>query len=142
MRVADILRHKGRDVRVVAATAPVLSAIETMVSANVGALVVLNEGSIVGMLTERDYLRRIVLHPASSRQTPVGDVMSSPVIFATPDLTVEECMALMTEYRIRHLPVIDGNVLVGIVSMGDLVKLQSKEHEVQIRYLHEYITAR
>lgn len=140
--VADILSVKGSLVRVTDTTAPVREAVRTMVNANVGALVVLEEGTIVGMLTERDYLRRIVLHPHLNRDTPVGQVMSTPVVTVSPDTTLEDCLALMTQRRIRHTPVLANDTLVGIVSIGDLVKAQVTRHEAQLRYLHEYITAR
>ena len=139
---ADVLLKKGHEVLVIEESEPVLTAVETMVAESVGSLVVTREGTITGIFTERDYFRRIVLQPHPNRHIPVKDVMSSPVIYVTPDTAVEECMALMVKARIRHLPVIDGTALAGILSIGDLVKIQTEKHEVEIRFLHEYITAR
>lgn len=139
---ADVLQRKGPEVLTVEETEPVLAAVETMVAKSIGALVVTRDGAITGMFTERDYFRRIVLQPHPNRLIPVKEVMSSPVIYVTSDTTVEDCMALMTKCRIRHLPVIDGTSLAGIVSMGDLVQLQSEKRDVEMRFLQEYVTAR
>jgi CBS domain-containing protein len=141
-RVGDILGDKGRDVLTIDGSATVLQAIEMMVAANVGSLLVTGADGIVGIMTERDYLRRVTLQGRDERQTPVSEIMSAPVIYVTPDTEIEECMALMTERRIRHVPVVDGEELVGVISIGDLVKFQSREQSFQIRYLTEYITAR
>ena len=141
-RVADILGEKGRDVLTIESTATVFQAIEKMVAANVGALLVDDGSGVVGIMTERDYLRRITLQGRKEKETPVREIMSSPVIYVTPDTEIEECMALMTERRIRHVPVVDGETLAGVISIGDLVKFQSRQQSYQIRYLTEYITAR
>jgi CBS domain-containing protein len=93
-------------------------------------------------VTERDYLRRVTLQGRTDRDTPVGDIISSPLITVPPETTVDECMALMTQRRIRHLPVIDGGEIVGIVSIGDVVKFQSDRQRVELKYLNEFITAR
>jgi CBS domain-containing protein len=140
--VADILEAKGRTVLTIGGTATVLQAIETMVDANVGALLITDGTSILGIMTERDYLRRVTLQGRDERETPVHEIMSTPVVYVTPETEIEECMALMTERRIRHAPVVDGEELVGVISIGDLVKFQSREQNFQIRYLTEYITAR
>lgn len=139
--VADVLLGKGSDVFVIDESEPVLKAVETMIAEDIGALVVTRDGAIAGIFTERDYFRRITLQPHPDRTIPVKEVMSSPVIYVTPDTPVDECMALMTQARIRYLPVIDGTALAGIVSIGDLVKLHAHAREVEIRFLHEYITA-
>jgi CBS domain-containing protein len=139
--VADVLLGKGSDVFVIDESEPVLKAVETMIAENIGALVVTRDGAVAGIFTERDYFRRITLQPHPDRNIPVKEVMSSPVIYVTPDTAVDECMALMTQARIRYLPVIDGTALAGIVSIGDLVKLHAHEREVEIRFLHQYITA-
>ena len=141
-RVADILGEKGREVLTIESSATVFEAIEKMVEANVGALLVDDGAGVLGIMTERDYLRRVTLQGCDEKETPVRDIMSSPVIYVTPETEIEECMALMTERRIRHAPVVDGETLVGVISIGDLVKFQSRQQSFQIRYLTEYITAR
>ena len=138
--VSDILDTKGRDVLQIDADATVLDAIRQMVDGNVGALLVTEDGKLIGIVTERDYLRRVTLEGRTEQGTFVREIMSSPLVYVTPDTTVEECMAVMTERRIRHLPVLGGGgETVGIVSIGDVVKFQSKEQDVQIRLLSDYI---
>lgn len=126
----------------IGADATVFDAVKAMVEANVGALLVTDGAEIVGIFTERDYLRRIAVEGRRSRTTIVSEVMSAPVICVTPDTGVEECMALMTDRRIRHAPVTDGGALVGMVSIGDLVKFQTQQQSFEIKYLQDYITAR
>jgi CBS domain-containing protein len=116
--------------------------VKEMVEANVGSLLVIEGGEITGIVTERDYLRRVTLQGRTDRDTAVREIMSSPLIVVTPQTTVDECMALMTDRRIRHLPVVDGGEVVGLVSIGDLVKFQSKEQSFEIQYLTDYISAR
>jgi IMP dehydrogenase len=140
--VADILAKKGNDVFVIEESASVLTAVEKMLEKDVGALVVTRDGAVAGIFTERDYFRRITVQPHPNRLVPVKDVMSSPVIYVTPETPVQECMTLMTQCRIRYLPVIDRTSLAGIVSIGDLVKLHAEEKDVEIRFLHEFIHAR
>jgi CBS domain-containing protein len=142
--VAKILREKSADVIRIAGDATVFEAVKTMVDANVGAILVTGDDpdEIEGIFTERDYLRRIAVEGRTSRDTLVREVMTSPVIVVSPETTIEEAMALMTDRRIRHAPVLNGDHLVGIVSIGDLVRQQSLEHSFQVRYLTEYITAR
>jgi CBS domain-containing protein len=112
-----------------------------MVDANVGALLVTEGGEITGIVTERDYLRRVTLEGREESETAVREIMTSPLVVVTPETDVDECMALMTDRRIRHLPVtVDGKV-TAIVSIGDLVKFISKQQSFEIRYLHEYISA-
>jgi len=141
--VAKILADKGGDVIRIPGDATVFEAIKAMVEANVGAILVTGRDpdTIDGIFTERDYLRRIAVEGRTSRETLVRDVMSSPVIVVGPETAVEEAMALMTDRRIRHAPVVDGERLVGMVSIGDLVRLQSQEQSFKIRYLTEYISA-
>lgn len=141
--VAKILSEKGTDVLRIEGSATVFEAISAMVDANVGAiLVTADDGDrIAGIFTERDYLRRIAVEGRTSRDTLVHEVMTTPVIAVGPETTVEEAMALMTDRRIRHAPVVDGNRLLGIVSIGDLVRQQSQEQSFTIRYLTEYIGA-
>ena len=139
--VSDILDAKGRDVLSVDGTATVLEAIATMVDGNVGALLVYEGTRLVGIVTERDYLRRVTLQGRDERTTPVREIMSPELVYVGPDASIEECMAVMTERRIRHLPVLtDERDVVGIVSIGDVVKFQSSEQSVQIRFLTEYIS--
>ncbi len=141
--IAEILDQKGGDVIRIASDATVFDAVKIMVDANVGALLVTDDDEITGIFTERDYLRRIAVEGRRSRDTPVRDVMSAPVIVINPETTVEESMALMSERRIRHAPVVDEKgVLVGMISIGDLVKHQSKQQTFQIQYLTDYISAR
>lgn len=140
--VAKILSEKGTDVLRIGGDATVFEAIRAMVDANVGAILVTGDDDrIAGIFTERDYLRRIAVEGRTSRDTRVHEVMTAPVIAVGPETTVEEAMALMTDRRIRHAPVVDGNRLLGIVSIGDLVRQQSQEQSFTIRYLTDYIGA-
>ena len=141
-QLSEILDEKGADVLEIEADASVFEAVKQMVEANVGSLLVTEGGEIAGIVTERDYLRRVTLEGRTDKETAVREIMSSPLIVATPQTTVDECMALMTDRRIRHLPVADGGEVVGIVSIGDLVKFQSKQQSFEIQYLTDYITAR
>ena len=141
-RVEEILANKGGEVLSIDAEATVYDAARKMIEANVGAMLVSTDGRISGIVTERDYLRRVTLEGRADKETPVGEIMSSPLIVVSPETTVEECMSLMTERRIRHLPVAKHGEIVGVVSIGDVVKFTSKQQSVQIQYLTEYITAR
>ena len=138
--LAEILDEKGRRVHAIAADASVYEAVERMVALNVGSLLVTDGGEIAGIVTERDYLRRVALEGRTDRETPVRDIMSSPLVVATLETTVEECMALMTDRRIRHVPVVADGEIVGMVSIGDLVKFTSKKQAFEIQYLTDYIT--
>jgi CBS domain-containing protein len=140
-QVSDILEGKGRQVLSIEGAATVYEAIAKMVEGNVGALLVNEDGRLAGIVTERDYLRRVTLQGRDERTTPVREIMTSELVYVGPEASVDECMAVMTERRIRHLPVLtDDRKVVGIVSIGDLVKFQSKEQSVQIRFLTEYIS--
>ena len=139
--VAEILKEKGdRTVHTIEPTASVLEAVERMAQKNIGALLVLEHGRIVGMLTERDYARKVVLMARSSKDTPLREIMTTSVIYVRPDQTSEECMALMTQSRVRHLPVIDEGKLAGLISIGDLVKGIISEQKFIIEQLQHYIT--
>ncbi len=139
--VADILEGKGREVLAIDGSATVYDAIAKMVDGNVGALLVNEDGRLAGIVTERDYLRRVTLQGRDERTTPVREIMTSELVYVGPDASIDECMAVMTERRIRHLPVLsEGREVLGIVSIGDVVKFQSKEQSVQIRFLTEYIS--
>jgi CBS domain-containing protein len=142
--VAKILEEKSGDVIRISGESTVFDAVKAMVDANVGAILVTGTdvNHIEGIFTERDYLRRIAVEGRTSQDTKVRDVMSAPVIVVTPDTSVEEAMALMTDRRIRHTPVVDGDRLVGMLSIGDLVRRQSREQDFKIQYLTEYISAR
>lgn len=141
MRVADLLHTKGNQVWAVAPDQTVLDALRVMADKEIGALLVTSGEKVVGILSERDYARKIVLKGKSSESTPVADVMSSEVTSVSSGQSLEECMAVMTEKRIRHLPVIDDGKLVGIVSIGDLVKAVIEDQKFKISQLEHYINA-
>ncbi len=140
--LSSILEEKSGGVLQIDGGATVFEAITMMVDANVGSLLVTEEGEIVGIMTERDYLRRVTLQGRTDRETAVREIMSSPLVVATPETSIDECMAMMTDRRIRHLPVVDGGEVVGVVSIGDLVKFRSKQQAFEIKYLTDYITGR
>jgi signal-transduction protein with cAMP-binding, CBS, and nucleotidyltransferase domain len=139
--VADVLAEKGRALYTIGAEGSVLDAVRAMVDANAGSLLVTDGGPITGIVTERDYLRRVTLEGRDERETPVREIMSAPLVVVTPETTLEECMAMMTDRRIRHLPVMEGGQVVGVVSIGDVVKYQSQQQSFELRYLHEYLNA-
>jgi CBS domain-containing protein len=141
-RVSEILDEKGRDLFQVDADASVLEAVQRMVEHNVGSLLVQSGGKIVGIVTERDYLRRAAGEPdATDEETRVREIMSTPLVVATPATPVDECMAIMTDRRIRHLPIVHQDAVVAIVSIGDLVRFTSKQQSFEIKYLTEYISS-
>ena len=141
-RLAEILAEKSGEVLRIDVDASVFDAVKQMVEANVGALLVTEAGEVKGIVTERDYLRRVTLEGRTDKETPVREIMSSPLIVATPETTIDEAMALMTDRRFRHVPVVDGGEVVGIVSIGDLVKFTSQQQSFELKYLHDYIAAR
>jgi signal-transduction protein with cAMP-binding, CBS, and nucleotidyltransferase domain len=142
-QVADVLGAKARgEVLSIDSEATVYDAVEKMVEANVGALLVTVDGRIEGIVTERDYLRRVTIEGRTDHETHVREIMTSPLIVVSPETSIDECMALMTERRIRHLPVAQHGEVVGVISIGDVVKFQSREQSVQLQYLNEYISAR
>ena len=139
--VADILKTKAeRSVHTIGSAASVFEAVQTMAQHNIGALLVVDAGQVVGIVTERDYARKIVLMDRSSRLTPVRDIMSSRVMYVRPEHSSAQCMSLMTENRLRHLPVLDNGKLVGLVSIGDLVKDIISEQQFIIEQLEHYIS--
>ena len=140
-RVSDILGDKGPSVLSIEASSSVFEAVEEMVDANVGSLLVTDGGDIVGIVTERDYLRRVTLEGRTDRDTAVGEIMTTPLVVVTPETDIDECMAIMTDRRIRHLPVVRDGDVVGVVSIGDLVKFKSRQQSFEIQYLTDYITA-
>lgn len=135
----NILDSKGNEVWSVGTDATVLDALGVMAEKRIGALLVMNGDSLAGVFSERDYARKVILAGKSSRETPVKDIMTSEVVVANPDSSVEECMALMTEKRIRHLPVIDNERVAGVLSIGDLVKAIIDEQQFKIEQLENYI---
>jgi CBS domain-containing protein/formate hydrogenlyase subunit 6/NADH:ubiquinone oxidoreductase subunit I len=137
--VRDILEAKGKEVWTTPVEATVFEALRAMEKKNVGALVVMEAGRPVGIFSERDYARKVVLKNISSIDTAVREIMSSPIYAVKPETTTDECMALMTEKHLRHLPVISGGQLEGIVSIGDVVKALISEHKVTIERLQDYI---
>lgn len=141
-QLSKILEEKGGEVLKIEAGASVFEAVKRMVEANVGSLLVTDGGEIVGIVTERDYLRRAALEERPDRETAVREIMSSPLVVATPDTSIDECMAMMTDRRIRHVPVVDQEEVVGVVSIGDVVKFKSKTQSFEVQYLTDYITAR
>lgn len=137
--VRTILKQKGSQVWSVTPTTMVYQAIEMMADKGVGALAVVSNKKIVGIVSERDYARKVILKGLSSRETPVGKIMSGTVLTATPDYTVDDCMRIMTGHRIRHLPVVQGEDLVGMISIGDLVKAIISTQAETIDQLTNYI---
>jgi CBS domain-containing protein len=140
-RVSEILDDKGHEVLKIEEDTTVFDAVKTMVEAGVGSLLVTAGGDIAGIFTERDYLRRMTLEGRDDKETAVRDVMTTPLVVVTPEHEIDECMAMMTDRRIRHLPVVDGGDVVGIVSIGDIVKFKSKQQGFEIKYLTDYISA-
>lgn len=144
MNIADsvrpILNSKGDQVYSVDPEATVFDAIKTMADHNVGALVVLSEGRLIGIVSERDYTRKVALKGRSSKGTLVRDLLSSPVHSVTPDHSVEDCMRLMVKHRIRHLPVLEGEKLMGVLSIGDLVNWTIMAQSQEIDQLKTFIT--
>ena len=138
--VRDVLNVKGRTVWSIDATASVFDALKLMAEKEIGALLVTEGTRIVGILSERDYARKVILHGRSSPTTSVNEIMTAHLVYTQPEQNIDECMAIMTERRIRHLPVIDDEQLVGIISIGDLVKAIITEQKFMIEQLERYIT--
>lgn len=147
MKVLDtvgmILKDKGTQIWSIEPTATVYEALQVMADKGIGALLVMRSDTLIGVISERDYARKIILRGLSSKTTPVSDIMSSPAMTVNPDTTVDDAMHLMTNHRIRHLPVVQSNGKVaGMVSVGDLVKWIITSHEHTIQQLESYITGR
>ena len=138
--IEAMLQRKGRQVWTTAPEASVYQAIEIMADKQVGALLVIDQGQLLGIISERDYARKVILKGRSSRETAVKEIMSSPVIFVSPQHTVGDCMRIITENRIRHLPVLMNGMVSGIVSIGDVVNWVISEQQETIRHLEAYIT--
>jgi len=139
LQVKHLLAEKGRQIYTVGPDEPVLTAIQTMADRYIGALLVMRGDELVGIVSERDYARKIILKGRSSGGTPVRDIMTTSVITVAPEDTVETCMRVCTEKRVRHLPVVDAAKVVGVVSIGDLVKAMLSEQTEQIEQLQRYI---
>ncbi len=141
--VRDILREKGdQPIWTVEADSTVYHALTLMAEKNIGAVLVMESGQLVGILSERDYARKGILKGRLSKDTPVRDIMTENVVYVTNYRSVEECMALMTDKRVRHLPVLEGGRLIGIISIGDVVKAQIADKEFMIGQLTDYITGK
>ncbi|MBI2988716.1 MAG: CBS domain-containing protein [Deltaproteobacteria bacterium] len=138
--VKQILDGKGHTTWSVAPDSLVYHALELMAEKQIGALLVLEAGRLVGVMSERDYARKVILHGKSSLDTPVKEIMTQDMIWVRPEQTVEECMALVTEKRTRHLPVLVDDQVVGVISIGDLVKAVIDEKDFTIKQLENYIT--
>ena len=140
--VSHILQSKGYDIWSIPPDATVFDALSLMAEKNVGAVLVMDAGLLVGILSERDYARKIILKGRASHDTRVREIMTENVVCVRPDQTTEECMALMTDKRIRHLPVIEGAKVMGVVSIGDVVKAVISEKDFVIEQLENYITGK
>ncbi len=138
--VRQLLRTKQPEIWTIGPRGSVYEALELMAEKDVGALLVMSEGRLEGIFSERDYARKVVLKGKKSRETLVGELMTQAIFYVTPEQTVEECLALMTEKHVRHLPVLDNSHLVGLVSIGDAVKCIIDEQQLTIRHLENYIT--
>ena len=139
LQVKHLIAEKGNQVHAIGPDEPVLAAVQSMADRYIGALLVMRGDELVGIVSERDYARKIVLKGRSSSGTPVRDIMTSPVISVSPADTVDTCMRLCTDSRVRHLPVVEGGKVIGVVSIGDLVKAVISEQGEQIEQLQRYI---
>jgi CBS domain-containing protein len=138
--IASILRNKGGEIWSVDPEGTVYDAIAMMADKGIGALLILSEGKLVGVLSERDYARKIILQGRSSKSTRVREIMTGDPVTVTPEHTVDECMRIITHHRVRHLPVMDGDRLLGVISIGDLVNAIIASQAQTIDHLHTYIT--
>lgn len=140
-KVCHILETKGRRVVSVPQEAPVLEVIRLMAEHHIGSVLVMRGPDIIGIATERDYARKVILQGRSSADTPVSAIMSSPVVCVSPEDSITACMELVTERRIRHLPVREGGSIVGLISIGDLVRMVIEEQQQEIQQLQQYIAS-
>ena len=140
-KVSHILEGKGSRVVSVPQEAPVLEVIRLMAEHHIGSVLVMRGSDLIGIATERDYARKVILQGRSSADTPVSAIMSSPVSCVSPEDSVNACMEMMTERRIRHLPVQEAGQVIGLISIGDLVKAVIEEQQEEIHHLHQYIAS-
>ncbi|MEJ2535637.1 MAG: CBS domain-containing protein [Calditrichia bacterium] len=140
--IREILDKKGHQIWSVSPDTKIFEALQLMAEKNIGALVVLDGDKLVGIISERDYARKVALKGKTSKETPIRDIMTPKVLYVTPEKTAEDCMALMIEKRIRHLPVYEQDKLIGVVSIGDVVKAVIEEKKIAIEHLENYITLR
>jgi CBS domain-containing protein len=140
--VQQILQSKGPDIWSISPDSSVYQAIELMADKGIGALLVVEDGKLIGIISERDYARKVILQGKSSRNTPISEIMTRKVYYVRPEHAIEECMALMTDKRIRHLPVLEDDRLVGIISIGDVIKAIISDQQFMIEQLENYITGR
>ena len=139
--VRHLLEAKSADIHSIGPDAPVIDAVRLMAERSIGALLVMEGPRLVGIVSERDYARKVVLQGRGSADTPVSAIMTSQLVTVRPEDTVDRCMAIVTERRIRHLPVLRGQDLVGLVSIGDLVKAVIEDQKVELDHLQRYITS-
>ena len=138
--IAQLLNAKGKQIWLVEPKATIFEALEIMSEKGIGALLVMEDGKLKGIFSERDYARKVILKGKSSKETPVGELMTKKVFYIDPQKTTNDCMAMMTAKRIRHVPVIEDNQVMGIVTIGDVVNQIISEQEVTINHLENYIT--
>ena len=138
--IAQLLKAKGKQIWSVEPKATIFEALEIMSEKGIGALLVMEDGKLKGIFSERDYARKVILKGKSSKETPVGELMTKKVFYIDPQKTTNDCMAMMTAKRIRHVPVIEDNQVMGIVTIGDVVNQIISEQEVTINHLENYIT--
>lgn len=140
LKVQDVLRAKSKNIWSVSSRETTYKALEILAEKDIGALMVIDEGKLAGIFSERDYARKVILKGKSSRETSVGELMTREIYSITPDKTVEECMALMTTIHCRHVPVFENNQLIGVVTIGDVVNAIINEQQIKIHDLEKYIT--
>lgn len=140
LTVMDVLKSKDNNVWSITSQETAYKALEIMADKGIGALLVIDEGQLVGVFSERDYARKVILKGKSSKETTVGELMTTPVFSISPDKSIEECMALMTAARSRHMPVMEAGKLVGVVSMGDVVNVIISKQKIEIDDLKNYVT--
>jgi CBS domain-containing protein len=138
--VRAVLDHKGIGVCAVMPETPVYAALEIMADKDIGAVLVMEDTDLCGIFSERDYARKVILQGKASRETTVGEIMTSPPVVATLDQSVDDCLRLMTDHRIRHLPVVSQEAVIGVLSIGDLVNWIIRRQEEEIHHLHHYIS--
>ncbi len=139
-KISEILDQRSKEIWSVRSDQPVLEAIRLMAEKGIGALLVMDDSRLVGVLSERDYARKVILEDRSSKNTLIGEIMTRDVFTVSPESNVSECMSIMTDNDFRHLPVVEGDEVVGMISIGDLVKVVIKEQQFTIDQLEHYIT--